>query len=64
MKRHKPKLNIRFNFVMTEEERHYLYLIWKKQNGFQQPQLKTIGAVLRNLIRQEIARQSINSNEQ
>jgi hypothetical protein len=59
MKKQKQKLSVRFNFVMTEEERHYLFLIWKSQNNHQPPYLKTTGAVLRHLIRQEIARQSI-----
>ena len=59
----KTKLNVRFNFVMTEEDRHLLHLLWKRSNNNQSPCLHTIGAVIRKLIREEVVRQMIENKK-
>jgi|GEM_PF-1953457 hypothetical protein len=61
--KNKPKLNVRFNFVMTEEDRHLLYLLWRRANKHQPTCLHTVGAVIRKLIREEVARQMIDKEK-
>ena len=48
---------------MTEEDRHLLYLLWRRANKHQPTCLHTVGAVIRKLIREEVARQMIDKEK-